>query len=454
MIAELIRVLAASFLDGEWSPVPMAARAQHDLRADELAIPWLSSLSEAIHAACPLPRLDSHRLLRAHISSELSTRHSLDLFNLVEAAAEWSSHAALVEGSSVSLRSDNRTEHCPKIDTIPELANFLGFCVPQLRWLADCRSYEANTEVEKLRNYRYRWVPKANGGWRCIEAPKPLLKMVQRHIAHELLPLQDHSASHGSRPRLSTSERPTSAITAAAAHIGTDVVIRVDLQNFYNSISANRVFHQIRSCGYPDQVAHVLTGLCTNVVPRSVRQSAPILNSAAMKCLAGPHLPQGAPTSPLLASLVSYKMDLRLTGLAERFGVRYTRYADDLIFSGTTYLGKNADRFVKLVYTITKSEGFSPNDAKTKVMYQSDQQRILSMVVNDRLNVPRKQFDQLKAELHDAATNGPERANRVRHPNFRAHLLGRIAWVASLNPQRAARLRSVFDQIDWSSSSS
>jgi RNA-directed DNA polymerase len=84
------------------------------------------------------------------------------------------------------------------------------------------------------------------------------------------------------------------------------------------------------------------------------------------------------------------------------------------------------------------------------VMYPSDQQRVLSIVVNDQLNVPRKQFDQLKAQLHDAATNGPDSANRSGHPEFQMHLLGRINCVQSLNPQRAARLRVVFDQINWS----
>ena len=76
-------------------------------------------------------------------------------------------------------------------------------------------------------------------------------------------------------------------------------------------------------------------------------------------------------------------------------------------------------------------------------------QLVTGVVVNDRLNVPRPEYDRLKAILHDAARNGPERANRAGVPDFRAHLAGRIAWVASLHPARGERLRARFDAIRW-----
>jgi hypothetical protein len=75
----------------------------------------------------------------------------------------------------------------PQLDTVNVLANFLGFSVAKLRWLADCRSCERNLQVESLRNYRYQFVAKPAGGVRCIEAPKPPLKMVQRHVLRELV---------------------------------------------------------------------------------------------------------------------------------------------------------------------------------------------------------------------------------------------------------------------------
>ena len=76
---------------------------------------------------------------------------------------------------------------------------------------------------------------------------------------------------------------------------------------------------------------------------------------------------------------------------------------------------------------------------------------VTGIVVNDRTNIPRADYDRLKAVLHDCLRNGPLAANRDAHPDFRAHLLGRLSWVSALNPDRGARLRAIFDEIRWTS---
>ncbi len=301
--------------------------------------------------------------------------------------------------------------------------------------------------MERLRNYRYHFVAKPAGGIRCIEAPKPLLKMVQRHVLKELIVWREHDASHGSSRR---PDGPRSVRTAAACHVGQQVLVQCDLSSFYNSVSAQRVFGLFRGHGYPDHVAHVLTGLCTNVVPRSVLASLPKGSHRTERQLATPHLPQGAPTSPILASLAARSLDARLTGLANCFGATYTRYSDDLTFSGDASVSGAADRLIQVVTTIVREEGFLLNTAKTRVSQRSKQQRVLGIVVNDRVNISRREYDQLKAILHDAVRNGPFSANRHNVDQFGAQLLGRISWVASLNPERGLRLRRLFDQISWS----
>jgi hypothetical protein len=92
----------------------------------------------------------AHRcaLIRSQIVRELRTRHSLENFHLLDAASEWCIRPVLVAGQSVHLRNNHRRS-APEMNSVPELANFLGFGVPQLRGLADCRSFEATTEVEK-----------------------------------------------------------------------------------------------------------------------------------------------------------------------------------------------------------------------------------------------------------------------------------------------------------------
>ena len=134
--------------------------------------------------------------------------------------------------------------------------------------------------------------------------------------------------------------------THAASHSGQFVVIRLDLEDFFSSITASRIYGIFRTAGYPEAVAHALTGLSTNVVPTAFWGSLPrprrVPSDQAHhrlgRKLATPHLPQGAPTSPALANLAAFKLDRRLTGLAASLEINYTRYADDLTFSGPARL--------------------------------------------------------------------------------------------------------------------
>jgi RNA-directed DNA polymerase len=164
--------------------------------------------------------------------------------------------------------------------------------------------------------------------------------------------------------------------------------------------------------------------------------------------LATPHLPQGAPTSPALANLVAHRLDRRLAGLARSVGATYSRYADDLVLSGDRELQRRLRATRAAVAAIVADEGFVLHPEKSQLMHRAGRQRVCGMVVNVAPNLAREEFDRLRAILHDAATHGPERANRAGLPNFRAHLTGRVAWAASLNPARGVRLRAQLAAID------
>ncbi len=165
--------------------------------------------------------------------------------------------------------------------------------------------------------------------------------------------------------------------------------------------------------------------------------------------LAAPHLPQGAPTSPALANLAAFALDRRLAGLAAALGATYTRYADDLTFSGSSRLLHRGEGIRATIATIVREEGFVVNTRKSTVTTRAARQRVCGIVVNEHPNVARREYDQLKATLHNAARRGPSAENRAGVPDFRAHLLGRIAWVESLHPGRGAKLRSEFARIAW-----
>ena len=132
-------------------------------------------------------------------------------------------------------------------------------------------------------------------------------------------------------------------LSHAASHVGEYAVLRIDLADFFASIAAARVHGILRTAGYPESVAHALTGLTTNAVPaqvlaqiagRSGDPRSPAGVARLRRRLATPHLPQGAPTSPALANLAAFGVDRRLTGLTAALGLTYTRHADDLTFSG------------------------------------------------------------------------------------------------------------------------
>jgi RNA-directed DNA polymerase len=161
--------------------------------------------------------------------------------------------------------------------------------------------------------------------------------------------------------------------------------------------------------------------------------------------LAGPHLPQGAPTSPALANLCAYGLDVRLSALARSLGATYSRYADDLTFSADGVLG---DGFARMVAGIVRDEGFVLNPAKTRVMLDGGRQAVTGIVVNRRLNVSRAECDALKATLHNCARSGPaSQARGIAH--FREHLRGRVAWVTQVHPARGAKLARLFAAINW-----
>ena len=125
---------------------------------------------------------------------------------------------------------------------------------------------------------------------------------------------------------------------------------------------------------------------------------------------------------------------------------RYTRYADDLVFSGGSQFERAAERFVTLVGTIALEEGFSVNFRKTRIMTRAACQKVCGIVVNEKMNMARRERDKLKAILHNCVRHGPISQNRAGVPDFRAHLLGRLAHMATIAPVQGSRMRRLFEQ--------
>jgi hypothetical protein len=342
----------------------------------------------------------------------------------------------------------------PALTTVASLAEWLQLTPSELEWFTDRKGLSSKLPQSALEgpvsHYRYRILAKNFGSIRLIEAPKPRLKQLQRQILAGILEAMPvHPAAHGFLKNHSVQ-------TFAASHVGRQVVLRMDLQDFFPSIRRARIAALFRTAGYPESIADLLAALCTHVAPRGLfakSNFAEAIHPAQLRdaqlLYTEPHLPQGAPSSPALANLCAYRVDCRLAGLAHAADAVYTRYADDLAFSGGEAFARTVDRFQIQASAILLEEGFQVHHRKTRIMRPAVRQYLAGLVTNQRLNVPRPDFDRLKAILTNCLRHGPESQNREAHPAFRAHIEGRVGFVESVNPQKGARLRRIFDQIDW-----
>ncbi len=335
----------------------------------------------------------------------------------------------------------------PDLPTTTDLAHWLGLHDSELDWFAAQNGF-AHADSEALRHYHYRWIKKRNGSLRLLEAPKSRLKAIQRRILKGMLEfVPPHEAAHGFRAR-------HSCLSHESQHAGQALVLRMDLRDFFASVSAARVHAMFCSLGYPKAVAWKLTGLCTHAASRSHLIAAATglpLQWRTLNPYSAPHLPQGAPTSPMLANLCSFKLDLRLAALADDAGAAYSRYADDLTFSGDVAFARGASRLVDAITPVLVAEGFAINPVKTRLMRGGQRQTVVGLVVNHHPNIRRVEFDRLKAVLHQCIRDGPDIQNRDDVPDFRAHLQGRVAHLAHVHPARGARLRAMFESIAWRS---
>jgi hypothetical protein len=411
----ILRPLAIAFVAGHQSLDEIVARASRTLGRTPF---WLRSLAE-LYLRLPRPRKrDVIQLFRA------DTDLLRDLPRL--SVAEWLSEAPLMAP---------RWEGLPEIPTIGDLADWLRLLPGDLDWFADLKGLGARPHVPPpFAHYTYRLLTKTSGTVRLIEAPKTRLKRLQRRILSDMLDrVPPHGAAHGF-------VRGRSIRDFAAPHTCRHVLLRLDLRDFFPSFSGARIQAFFRAAGYPESVADLLGGICTNAAPRAI---------APDWIYRRPHLPQGAPTSPALANACFWRADSRLTGLARSAKARYTRYADDLAFSGGEDFSRHAELFSVHAAAILAEEGFAVNHRKTRIMRQGVRQHLAGIVTNDRLNVARDEFDRLKATLHNCVRHGPASQNREGHPAFREHLAGRVAFVESIHAERGSRLRAIFERIDW-----
>ena len=435
---DVVRQLAMTFLAGRFDEPSLLIRGRALLPRQRMWLPKLIGRVIAHFGNATRPRRS--KLVRFLLADQpLRAVVEKDTFKLRQ---------RLDSAEFIAPDDDRADWPVPRLATVGELADWLKLEANELAWFADRKGLERHVGDGPLRHYRYRWSRKRGGRSRLIEAPKLRLKVMQQRLLAELFDvIPVHDAAHGFR-------KGRSVKTYVEPHVGQTIVLRMDLQDFFPSIETSRLTGLLMSVGYPEEVAQTLTALCSNRAPSDVWKTFPDREHWERRrgselLLKRAHFPQGAPTSPAIANLIAYRLDCRLTGLANWGGATYTRYADDLLFSGGPDFADKAKRFHIYVAAIAIEEGFQVNHHKTRFMTQSQQQRAAGVVLNVRPNVPRAEYDQLKAILHQATLTGPQAQNRAEHRDFRSHLAGRIAYMSQWNPQRGEKLKRLFEQIVW-----
>lgn len=440
MVGHLAKGLALAFLAGPWTADELVARGRAALAEGARGrARWLRKLVRRLLEAFPVAPIDREDEIAAVLAEDRGLRGHFRENRLL--VRRWLVPDAIM----VPVGGPPASFGVLPLPSPGDLARALGLGAAELAWFTDERRLNARATDPKLSHYHHRWVAKARGGWRLLESPKPRLKRIQRWLLAEVLSaIPPSDVAHGF-------VAGRSVRTFVAPHVGRAVVVRMDLHDFFASVSRARVAAIFRRVGYPRRVAAALAGLCTAPTPDSVLAAHPrdgadlaqrFLTNARLR---DPHLPQGAPTSPALANLAAWRLDRRLAALAGGFGARMTRYADDLAFSGDESLDLNLRFFIARVAAIASEEGFRINHRKTRVMRQGRRQTLCGVVVNDTMNLPRRERDRLRATLFNAARFGLVAQNRDGRPDFRRHLEGRVAWASSLNSQFGRRAKRLLE---------
>ena len=396
-------------------------------------------LAESVARQSARLAVDAERARRAELKAERKRLAAEREAARVAAVAERRATDIIYAGRGVSARLHDRRSHVeelaraglPVLASPMDLAKALGLTIPQLRWL--CFHAEASAKT----HYVYFEVPKRSGGTRLLAAPHRRLAAAQRWVLASILDkLEVTPYAHGFVAGRST-------VTNARHHVGKQIVVNLDLKDFFPSITFPRVRGLFESVGYSPAVASLLA-LLTTEAPR-----VKVLHDGQTYWVAAGDraLPQGACTSPAISNLVTRKLDRRLAGATKKLGWTYTRYADDLTVSATAEGKPGMSLVLSRVRAIVRDEGFTINEKKGRVQRAAGRQQVTGIVVNDKLGIPREELRRIRALLHGARRTGLAAQNRESRPDFDAYVRGKIAYIAMIDPAKGAQLLASLDAL-------
>ncbi|PWF25743.1 reverse transcriptase family protein [Ancrocorticia populi] len=281
---------------------------------------------------------------------------------------------------------------------------------------------------------------KRGGGVRPISAPEPPLMHVQRWILHNVLDgLDEHSASYAYR-------RGRSIAHCAKAHVGARWLVKMDIHNFFGTVTEQRVYKVFRDLGYERLISLEMARLCTREEMKSSTRAPGFRYTAVPSYVSGTIgvLPQGAPTSGALANAVATRIDRALSGLLGDRGITYTRYSDDLTFSTRDGFDRvRASDLISQVTGVVQSCGFQVHKKKTHVVPPGARHVVLGLLVTEN-NVRLLPEIRRRIEQHVRGVEGFGVRHHADHRGFDdpsamiGYVGGCLSFALSVDPDWAA----------------
>lgn len=293
-----VTLLARSFLAGEQTVEQIVARCKPASGENWDWLPALAAQYVERFVGKTRPRM---RDVADFLHSNPDVQQAAKSFGKTLPLTQW-----LAEPQQMQPVHAGKNWALPSIESVGALAQWLAISVEDIYWFADLKGLNHRSDEHNLSHYSYRVLIKDSGNIRLIESPKPRLKDLQRQILTEIL---DRVPSH---PSVHGFVKGRSIKSCVIPHVGQRVILRMDLQDFFPSFPARRIQAMFRTLGYPEPVADLLGGICTNFAPASIfgkeKFNPPLSLQTrhwARDLYCRPHLPQGAPTSPALANICS-----------------------------------------------------------------------------------------------------------------------------------------------------
>ncbi len=272
-------------------------------------------------------------------------------------------------------------------------------------------NYHINPKLNPNRYTQFS-IPKKTGGQRMISAPNKGLKQIQYclNIIFQVL-FTPHQNAYGFLPE-------KSIVDNAKKHVGSIYVFNIDLKDFFSSIDQARVWARMK---YPPfclnndriMIANMVASLCCHKMEVERRSE-----QGDWKKQEKSVLPQGAPTSPILTNVICERLDYLLTGVAKRFGLKYSRYADDITFSSMHNVYQKEGEFIKELTRIVEQQGFSIKPQKTRLQKTGFRQEVTGLIVNEQVNVQKRYVKDLRKWIYYWETYGYARANAYFYPSY------------------------------------